>query len=304
MKLRIERKRTIILIMIPLLLIIYFNFQALIQVRSPQISDSSIKSNGIPNRLIYTRKQPKSMNSWKSMNPDMELSYYDNDMLEKLLQDNLQVLPAFVRDKIKDLVIIEKADLFRYVATYLLGGVYADCDVEAVQPLSKWVTEFKHDNVTLEELDFIFGIEFLNPQKLYLHTGLLPFQLTQFTFASARGSFIMKEIIELVAKNLVTVPKGEQFVLQRTGPAVFSRAIIDSISMYGTPSGVDDTGYPLALMDIDTLNKEGQLITLCKDVCIKGLILPYRAFAYHPFHKTGEVPTLSVHHYAGSWKSA
>ena len=302
---KLERKRAGLLIFIPLLVLIYFQLQNFL-FRPVEISIPTIDTTiGIPNTLIYTSKIQSAMSSWHDMNPEMQLDYYNNEQLDSLLNSNIGLLPDYVRDKVKLLPIIEKADLFRYLAIYVYGGVYSDSDVDSILPLNQWPKTFKHEQVELKDLDFIFGIEFISEQTQYAHVGVLPFQLTQFTFAAARNSIVMREILNSVSKSIVTTPQGENFVLQRTGPAIFSRAIIDTIAEYSTPSGVDQKGYPLGLMEMDKLNQEGQLLVLSKNGTIaKGLILPYRAFAYHAFHMSGERPTLTVHRFAGSWKSS
>ena len=293
-----------ILSLIPLIVLICIHVSAW-EVSDARIPTQQRTSSGIPNRLIYTNKREKELSSWKELNPLLEIQYFDDERMNEFLSSNLRVLPAKIQDKVMDLPIIEKADLFRYVAIYTLGGIYADSDVEALSPLSAWTKEFKHDNLSLADLDFIFGIEFTSEQKDYKHVGHLPFQLTQFTFGAAKGSFIISDIIDAVADAILNVPQGsDALILQRTGPAIFSRAIIDTIAKYSPSPGVDDIGYPKALSEMTSLNTNGQFLTLNRDgTRIQGLILPYRAFAFHPFHNTGEKAVLTVHQYESSWRT-
>jgi hypothetical protein len=150
-------------------------------------------------------------------------------------------------------------------------------------------------------------LEFPNEQKQY-HIPL-PFQLTQYTFGGRSNSQMLLRILEYV-ENITTtgVVFQENSVLQRTGPAAFTKAIVDEIVKNGIPPGsVSNTsGYPLALLPMGSLNANGQIVTLSNadNTSYKGIILPYRAFSFHAFHNSGSQPELTKHQFWGTWREA
>lgn len=208
-------------------------------------------------------------------------------------------------------------DYFRYLLIYINGGFWVDVDVECVSPVDKWLAKFGFsNNIDIASLDFVFGLEFPNAQKDYNETGVLPFQLTQYTFGACQKSNMMLRILEYLEKvttnSMAFEGDTDSIVLQRTGPAAFTKAIVDEIISHGIPPGIapsaKDINYPLALLPMNTLNQNGQLLTLSTssgendNKLYRGVILPYRAFSYHRLHNSGQEPELTRHMFWGSWK--
>ena len=128
------------------------------------------------------------MQSWYNMNykDNLKMKFYDiNDWNEVFLKyhylfntDNndgtsqsLQSLSSFIL--LNNLKSIEKSDIFRYLITYIHGGIYSDIDVTCLQPIKQWLYHYPSINITtsLDQLDFIFGIEFSRKQVQYKHIG-------------------------------------------------------------------------------------------------------------------------------------
>ncbi|GLE05368.1 hypothetical protein PINS_up014381 [Pythium insidiosum] len=167
-------------------------------------------------------------------------------------------------------------------------------------------------------MDFVAGIEFPWPQTHYDKTGPLPLQINQFVIASAKHSRMMARVLEHIETTIATIPRDKiDRTIERTGPAAFTRAILDEITRRGIASpsstsknlrGTQETrppAYPDALMVPDALEKRGQIVPMRGDAespFYKVLILPYRAFAFHAFHKYAAAPVLTRHHFHGSWR--
>ena len=84
---------------------------------------------------------------------------------------SLQSLSSLIL--LNNLKSIEKSDIFRYLITYIHGGIYSDIDVTCLQPIKQWLHHYPSINITtsLDQLDFIFGIEFSRKQVQYKHIG-------------------------------------------------------------------------------------------------------------------------------------
>ncbi|GLE05361.1 hypothetical protein PINS_up014374 [Pythium insidiosum] len=269
-----------------------------------------------PVLLHYTSRTKSFMvEQWKDSCGPLEVRFYDDDASEALVREHR---PAFLSVYREQLSPVERADYFRYLVLYVHGGVYADSDVSCLKPVGQWLHAFGWDNYQLSDMDFVAGIEFPWPQTHYDKTGPLPLQINQFVIASAKHSRMMARVLEHIETTIATIPRDKiDRTIERTGPAAFTRAILDEITRRGIASpsstsknlrGTQETrppAYPDALMVPDALEKRGQIVPMHGDAespFYKVLILPYRAFAFHAFHKYAAAPVLTRHHFHGSWR--
>jgi mannosyltransferase OCH1-like enzyme len=79
---------------------------------------------------------------WIRLNPDYEYRFYDNDDCEQFILDQYgqRFLDAYLT--INPIYGAARADLFRYLLLFKLGGVYADIDHALLLPLSKFVKPY------------------------------------------------------------------------------------------------------------------------------------------------------------------
>ncbi|KAL8669561.1 MAG: hypothetical protein Q9168_005858 [Polycauliona sp. 1 TL-2023] len=103
----------------------------------------------IPHKIITGVRHISEMSlefaGWKLRNPDWPVQRFDWNAMDTWLETNLATPTESGLDKTVLLDIYNnlprrnlKADLFRYLIIFLKGGVYADPDTCAVQPVSKW----------------------------------------------------------------------------------------------------------------------------------------------------------------------
>ena len=267
----------------------------------PEVINETV---GIPLHLHYTNREDNGMETWHSMNSEngLRISYYDDSAWDSVFSKFL-FLVSKNTSFFNTLLNIEKTDLFRYLITFINGGIYADSDVTCLKPANEWLLEFGIENTTLSNLDFLFGVEFNKPQTHYSFIGPLPIQISQFTFGIAKGSVMMKEILFNVGRAIETIPVSKKTVLERTGPAIFTKTILETIGRFSHPTGCDEKGYPYALMSVSMLNDHGQVLHLFKDgKTFSGVMLPYRAFSFHPLHGSKKSAALTQHSFEGSWR--
>lgn len=116
---------------------------------------------------------------------------------------------------------------------------------------------------------------------------------------------MMREILYNVGRAIESIPAAKEAVLERTGPAIFTKTILATISAFSEPTGCDEKGYPHALMPILQLSDAGQLVRLFKNGRnFTGLILPYRAFSFHPLHGSKKAAVCTQHSFEGSWRQS
>ncbi len=93
----------------------------------PRIIHQTFETSNIPENMYNAAM------SWVKYNPDCEYRFYDNEDRINLIKENFndKVLQAYY--------LIEngafRADLWRYCALYIYGGIYADIDTECQMPI-------------------------------------------------------------------------------------------------------------------------------------------------------------------------
>jgi hypothetical protein len=132
---------------------------------------------------------------------------------------------------------IIKADLLRYLILYNEGGVYADIDVEALQPVDNFIPP----HFDKADVDLVISIEIDEPTYAN-HTILGPKSQSfcQWTIMSKPRSPAILRIINNVINWLTDVARKQDVhvseiklnfddVLSGTGPSAFTIAIIDEM---------------------------------------------------------------------------
>lgn len=231
---------------------------------------------------------------WERLNPHHFIqTWTDNDV--RLLFSSVDSRFTSVYNHIAR---VEKADVFRYLVTYDLGGVYVDADTYPKQPVDEWSKIYGYAK---DVYDFALGIEFLNGR----YSSCM--QLNQFVFISRKNNPIMKLVIDEVFHAVHTIDypdcskRSENCTVeQRTGPQVFSNAIWRFIATY-LPT--DENLCPTTLKTKAQLEKEGQLLEVTtSEGPVRILFFPPRAHAARHDQKYPKFYWLTHHEKRGSWK--
>ena len=131
-------------------------------------------------------------------------------------------------------VSIIKADLLRYLVMYAEGGVYADIDVEALRPVSRFIPD-RYDE---REVDMVIGVEIDQPDfNDHKILGRKSQSFCQWTFMCKPRLPVMMRLIDSILNWLDDiagrqhVPVSEivldfDEVISGTGPSAFTNAIL------------------------------------------------------------------------------
>ena len=138
----------------------------------PPASAASWATGTMIPRIIHQTWKTKTLpawgevpvQTWRDVNPSFEHRLYDDADMARVVKAHYPAIwPHYQR-----LLPIQKADVFRYVALWAFGGVYADIDVTALEPVDSWGTRLrtrsKLDSAGLldyRNVDFIVGFEAL-----------------------------------------------------------------------------------------------------------------------------------------------
>ena len=257
----------------------------------------------------------KDSSKWKMLDPSLDLRLFDDEAAETLVRENYPDLLATYQGLAHG---VERADLFRYLAIHLEGGIYADCDVEPNACVSKWLNEYEwfegrgglriNSSVPL----LVVGVEFdaeagwildsLLDNGTAKNNGTSRIQLCQWVFAATAPRHpVLVSVMGEVQARVASFPDNKDLITDRTGPVAWTAGVMRYIRRYNV-SGED-------LLSVRKLDHHGQLFQLREPSGVESqvLLLPYRAFAYPGAHGPGvfEEPARQklVHHmFKGSWK--
>ncbi|ETO28277.1 hypothetical protein RFI_08854, partial [Reticulomyxa filosa] len=244
----------------------------------------------IPKIIIQTSKNlPESALSWILANPAYSYMYFDDTQMMGTLIRYLRTVSndnTWIVSFLKKLSKREKNDLFRYIAVYEYGGIYADSDVQCLVPIEEWLLRYH----VLDQADMIVGIE--HTQTMYSN----PFQLVQSTFAATAHNPILRRMIDTY---IHLISKEQSFDLrysENKGAIIFTRTILMYVIEHSPKSDkslvgkhitrsssfslLDDLQYPNDIISpMNLLDEFGQFLT-CKDDnnTVSLSILPFRAF--------------------------
>lgn len=254
-------------------------------------------SGKIPELVLITSPTGCSHRAmWMRANPDAAVRLFNDTeaaaLVDRALRDAAAPIARLFNNLTKP---VEKADVWRYVAIHRYGGVYSDDDVSPQVPLNRWLATYSWPKVLPRTL--VVGIEFPH----LIMNGELPFQIVQWTFAATAPRHpLLTAVLQEVAHRVATIPQAQEKVLERTGPVVWTAALLEQVKAHGEEP----------LEATEKIDERGQLIHLKLPheggERWKLLILPYRAFGYHPQHtdvNKGETwEQLVRHEFRGSWQ--
>lgn len=157
-------------------------------------------------------------NSWKQLNPDCEYRFYDDaDCL------------AFVRTEFRHIanmyealpLAILRADLFRYLVVYRLGGLYADIDMQCLKPFGRF---FSLNGA-------VFSIESRLTATRQRELGYRrPYQIANCIFASEAGHPFVASIIDRVVSLIKAQGSIERTAVEDvTGPRMLTRLFYEQM---------------------------------------------------------------------------
>ncbi|KAJ9118820.1 hypothetical protein QFC24_006019 [Naganishia onofrii] len=101
-----------------------------------------------PNQVLTTDKDkdlPWEFGRWKELHPDWEIRFFDDDALDRWVRT---VFGGTRAEKVWNTLPrpVLKADIFRYMAMFVEGGIYTDSDTAPVIPADQW--GIPHENAT------------------------------------------------------------------------------------------------------------------------------------------------------------
>jgi len=230
-------------------------------------------------------------NSWQRTNPGWAVDVLTDERIKDLASSRSSQTKELLESGLK--FFVEKSDIARLLSLQAEGGVYVDGDVEAKIPIDQWAAHYHYQD---KDLDLILGVEFPRTDDY----GKNPLQISNFAMAASPANSILSYAIDKIINEAPSIPDTKGNILRRTGPVALTSAILEALQQR----------YGATLPDMSEVNAgTGHLYHLKeKDGTeTKVLILPYRAFCYHPLHGKGVVKNpfsdhLVEHKFFNRWR--
>jgi len=198
---------------------------------------------------------------------------------------------------------IVKADLLRYLIMYAEGGIYADIDVEALKPMSKFIPP-RYDH---KDIDMVIGVEIDEPDwKDHPILGPKSRSFCQWTFMCKPQLPVMMRLVEQIMTWLNGVAKEQNVplaevkldfdqIISGTGPSAFTNAILDQMN--------EDKVNPNQKIDWDMFHDMSE-----SAVVSRVLVLTVEAFAAGQGHSDSgnheaRAALVRHHYHASNWPS-
>jgi mannosyltransferase OCH1-like enzyme len=160
--------------------------------------------------------------TWKTLNPDYDLRYFNVTQCQEYLLNNFDVEHC---NTFKNLIPFSyKCDFFRYCVVYKEGGWYSDWKQEILIPL---------DNILNEEeksrIKFIFAYDNGSEYTRYYRCLATSF------FGSVPNNPVLKSAIDKIIDNVKKKNYG-MTPLDPTGPYVFGEALLENKDKFDNSS--------------------------------------------------------------------
>ncbi|SPQ25518.1 86d5ccac-c7ac-4265-8197-c8cc3df4373d [Thermothielavioides terrestris] len=195
------------------------------------------------NPLKFEERDLNTARTWLMKNPDYRYEVLTDDNDLRYVEwhfgpdgFNRPDIVNFYRD-VKAAIV--KADLLRYLIMYAEGGLYADIDVEALKPLSKFIPERYNE----KDIDMVIGVEIDEPDwKDHPILGPKSRSFCQWTFMCKPRLPVMMRLIEKIMSWLNGVAKEQGVslgevnldfdqIISGTGPSAFTEAILAEMEL-------------------------------------------------------------------------
>lgn len=198
----------------------------LTKVKIPRIIHQTFRTNDLPQPI------QEVVDRLKSMNPEFEYRFYNDDDCYEFIKENYDDDTLSLYSSINPKYGSARADFFRYLVMYKIGGVYLDIKSFSNVPLKQTILPTDEYILThWEGRDFHETLNYYHGEFQNWHIICKP------------GHPFLKKTIEMVKENIRNHrgQKGKKYVLHMTGPIVYSKAILtmlDEHRLYNDKSPV------------------------------------------------------------------
>lgn len=191
----------------------------------------------IIHQTFYNRNLPTeiqaNVDKLRRLNPNWEYRFYDDDDIANFIQSNYPPIVWSYFRRIDPLYGAARADLFRYLLIYKVGGIYFDIKSSVTRPIEEVLQ--KDDTFLLSNWGGMINRS--NWGNHYELRNIDGGEYQQWFIATVSGHPYLKEVLETVLSNIdFYYPSlhgvGKKGVLRVTGPIAYTLAIHRVLTQY------------------------------------------------------------------------
>lgn len=148
------------------------------------------------------------IDTWSNKNPGWSYNYLNDDDMNDFILENFGAEWSNLINQ-KCLIPVMKADVWRLMALYVGGGIYADIDSACTEPIDNWIKDYSENNfICSYERETVIATHCL--LSISKHTAL---------------ENVLKNIYQSLRNKDVRIDE----VYEMTGPNIFTRSILDRV---------------------------------------------------------------------------
>jgi alpha 1,6-mannosyltransferase len=235
--------------------------------------------------------------TWHKENPECTYTRLTRSGSEEFVKENFASRPDIVELYMNLRLPMLRGDLLRYMILATRGGVYADMDVKATQPLRKWVPKQYRNRAAA-----VVGIEFDKRDGPILVGYTYELQFASWTLAGAPGHQMYKLAVERIKERLYALAESQNCtlgelepsdddILNTTGPAAWTAIVLEALTRAaGREIGTQD------LLGLQEPTLFGDILVLAIDGFAGNV--PHSGAGSHPDQM------LIWHQFAGTWRGS
>lgn len=174
--------------------------------------------------------------AWLADNPALRSEFFDSARARQFIADHYGHDAPELRRYQSHAWFTERADYFRMLAVYTLGGLYVDNDVEPLVPVDRWLSMFGYGSEIARNL-LVVGVEMPRSR------GGLSLQIVNFNFLATHPRHTaLRAVLRVMDSASEVMREGADNVMFRTGPLAFTRGILDWLGHEVEPKATDERG--------------------------------------------------------------
>jgi len=238
-----------------------------------------------------------SIQSWAKLNQKHRYEILTAHSAESYVRDRFAHRPDIEESFVDLQDPILRADFIRYLVLLGDGGIYSDLDTKSLKPIEDWIP-----HTFREKTNLVVGVEYDSLGKGKWVDWTLELQFATWAMMAKPGHLVLEITVDHVINRLRNLARKQEKtisgikasfheVLDTTGPALFTEAVMEAISF------TTDTNFTWQNITGLTVPR------LVGDI----LILPINAFGSGQLHSNSGSPdgdtALVQHLFRGSWKS-
>jgi mannosyltransferase OCH1-like enzyme len=170
----------------------------------------------------------------KEQNPDYTYYYFNNNDCIKFIKENYDNEIAYLYENINDCYGAAKADFFRLLFIYKMGGVYLDIKSTLAKPLNEIIRPFDEYLLSSWKTKNFHYIHQNEYSGYHINNNKFG-EFTQWNIIARKNHPFLKTVIDKIIYNLKNPPNKTLNVLnilQLTGPIIYTNTILEIINNY------------------------------------------------------------------------